>query len=247
MSKTSLYRDQLASLAEWDDFLRAESGLPGPRGNLELAQAAADLGERALFERYLRLDALQAPVNSPDEFLAFCGAVGLGRLAAEGQVELLPRLREVAADPRWRMREAAAMALQRVGEADMDVLIATAGEWAGGDRLEQRAAAAGLAEPRLLRHAEHAGPVLDIFDRVTASLVGAVDSKTEAFRVLRQALGYAWSVVAAAYPQPGLERMERWMRVDDPHVRWVMRENLKKNRLARLDAGWVERWRGVVG
>ena len=41
MSKTGEYRDKLRSLGEWDAYLLAESGLPGPRGNIELAQVAA--------------------------------------------------------------------------------------------------------------------------------------------------------------------------------------------------------------
>lgn len=38
MSKADAYRQQLlATDEEWDELLRRESGLPGPRGNLELA------------------------------------------------------------------------------------------------------------------------------------------------------------------------------------------------------------------
>jgi hypothetical protein len=37
------------------------------------------------------------------------------------------------------------------------------------------------------------------------------------------------------------------MVVDDPDVRWIMKENLKKERLKRLDPAWVERWHAVLG
>jgi hypothetical protein len=37
--------------------------------------------------------------------------------------------------------------------------------------------------------------------------------------------------------------MENWFSHDDKDVRWIMKENLKKKRLARLDAEWVERSR----
>ena len=113
MTKIDDYRAKLRALEDWDAYLLANSGLPGPRGNLELAQAAADEGSRALFERYLTYTPDRAPVNSPYEFLAFCGVVGLGRLLAGGEPGLLPTLRTFACDPRWRLREAAAMALQR--------------------------------------------------------------------------------------------------------------------------------------
>ena len=36
--------------------------------------------------------------------------------------------------------------------------------------------------------------------------------------------------------------MEKWLVSPDPDIRWIMRENLKKNRLVRMDAAWVARW-----
>ena len=115
MNKTDAYRETLRGLDDWEPFLLRESGLPGPRGNLELAQAVADEGNATLFARFRTFDAHKAPVNSPYEFLAFCGTLGLGRLMAEGDLTVLPTLRGCASDPRWRTREAVAMALQRWG------------------------------------------------------------------------------------------------------------------------------------
>jgi hypothetical protein len=42
-------------------------------------------------------------------------------------------LRTLAADPRWRIREGVAMALQRWGDADMDGLLAEMAVWATGN------------------------------------------------------------------------------------------------------------------
>jgi hypothetical protein len=67
------------------------------------------------------------------------------------------------------------------------------------------------------------------------------DRRTEPFRVLRKGLGYCWSVAVVAVPDDGKARMERWLASDDPDVRWVMRENLRKARLKRLDPEWVAR------
>ncbi len=89
-----------------------------------------------------------APTNSPYEFLAFCGVVGLGRLFAEGQIERLETIRRCASDPRWRMREGVAMALQRLGGVDMDLLIHHMQSWSTGNPLEQRAAAAALVRAK---------------------------------------------------------------------------------------------------
>ena len=46
----------------------------------------------------------------------------------------------------------------------------------------------------------------------------------------------------AAAPAEGKAAMEKWLASPDPDVCWIMRENLKKNRLARMDAEWVKRW-----
>jgi len=219
-----------------------ESGLPGPRGNLELAQAVADEGNLAIFERYAALDAVQAPTNSPAEFLTVCGVIGLGRLLAEGQTELFPELRHHANDPRWRTREGVAMALQRLGDVDMASLLVEMQSWAQGNFLEQRAAVAALCEPRLLKQPEHSRTVLSILDTITVSIQQAADRQGEAFQALRKGMGYCWSVAVAALPDEGKSNMERWFKVPDKDIRWIMKENLKKNRLVRLDPGWVARW-----
>lgn len=239
MGRLDDYRRTLASLADWDDYLRRESGLPGPRGNLELAHAVADVGDAALFERYRALDASVAPANTSGEFLAFCGVLGLGRLAAEGDTGALDKLRGHAADPRWRVREAAATALQLYGDADMAGLVALMADWARGSRLEQRCAVAALCEPRLLRDEAIAARVLAILDGITATLVAAPDRRRDDYRVLRQTLGYGWSVTVAAAPAVGLPYLDRWLQSADPDAQWVMRENLKKKRLERAAPGWV--------
>jgi HEAT repeat protein len=246
MKKTERYRQKLNEIQNWDDFLMAESNLPGPRGNLELVQAVADQGDEALFLRYISYGPVQAFTGSPQEILPVCGAVGLGRLVAEGREEFLPVLRDLASDPRWRIREGVAMALQRVGEANMDRLLAEMESWSQGERLVQRAAAAGLAEPVLLKDPRQVQRVLEIFDRITTSIEGAGDRESEHFKILRQAMGYCWSVAVAALPKEGKPAMEKWLQSPDRDVRWVMRENLKKNRLARMDPDWVARARARI-
>jgi hypothetical protein len=240
MSKVAHYRETLQSLPHWDAYLLEQSGLPGPRGNLELAQAVADEGTEELFLRFLTLDPQQAPTNSPQEFLAFCGVVGLGRLVADGQRGYLATLRRCASDPRWRIREAVAMALQRLGDADMDALLLEMQTWTEGTLLEQRAAAAALCEPRLLHEPEQTIEVLRLLDEVTDSIQRVEDRRSDEFRALRKGLGYCWSVAVAALPEPGKAAMEKWFVSDDKDVRWIMKENLRKNRLIRMDAAWVE-------
>jgi hypothetical protein len=239
MSRIDEYREILKNLDDWDGFLRAESNLPGPRGNLELAHAAADLEDRKRIEHFLAFTPERAPVNTSDEFLAFCGVEGLGRLIAEGQSDLWPTLRAHASDPRWRVREAVAMALQRVGKVDMDLLLVRMGAWAKGNWLEMRAAAAGLAEPSLLREEQHILRALEILDQITNAVESAQEPDAD-FKTLCKGLSYCWSVVVAALPMQGKQAMERWLFSTDKDVRRIMKENLKKNRLIKMDKAWVE-------
>jgi len=244
MSKTDEYREKLRKLDHWDSYLLNESGLPGPRGNLELAQVVADEGDLNLFQRYTAYTADRAPVNSPYEFLAFCGVVGLGRLLAEGNTSLLQDLRIHASDSRWRIREAVAMALQRLGCVRMDQLVVEMRAWSKGTPLEQRAAAAALCEPKLLQEAIHTRAVLEILDGIMATLEPVENRRSSDFLALRKGLGYCWSVAVVALPDLGKALMEKWLQTSDKDIRWIMQENLKKKRLERMDSDWVDKWRG---
>ena len=243
MNKADNYRQVLKTLANWEPYLLQESGLPGPRGNLELAQVVADEGSRDLFEHFLTYTPEVAPVNSPQEFLAFCGVVGLGRFLAEGDDTLLETLRPYASDLRWRTREAVAMALQRLGKKNMGGLLQAMETWSTGNWYEKRAVAAALAEPVLLHNETDAARALHILDGMTTSMENSADARSEGFKVFQQGLGYCWSVVVAAAPAEGKRLMEKWLACDDRIIRRVMQENLKKNRLLRMDAAWVEKWR----
>jgi hypothetical protein len=114
--------------------------------------------------------------------------------------------------------------------------------WAVGNRLKQRAAAAALCEPALLRDDQHCRAVLDLLDTITRSIEAAEDHREQDFRVLRQSLGCCWSVAVAADPGDGITALGEWMNATDPDVRWVMRENLKKKRLTRLDGVPIDEW-----
>lgn len=134
-----------------------------------------------------RLDAL---IATDDEYLVFCGVVGLGRLLAERQA----------------------------------------------GTVVQRAAAAGLCEPRLLQSPEAASAAVDVCDRATRALAALPleTRRDEDVRVLRKGLGYCWSVAVAADPAHGLPRFQALASCADPDVAWIVRENSRKARLARL-------------
>lgn len=239
------YAGALRELEDAEPYLLEHSGLPGPRGNLELARAAADVRPAAELRRWASLDSAEAPTGGAEEFLAFCGVVGLGRLLAEGDAEALIELRGHAGDERWRVREAVAMALQRWGSDEFDALAAAMADWADGSWLERRAAAAALCEPALLTNPLRVEATLDVLEAVTAAVVtaGSAERRSEAFRAFRKGLGYCWSVAVAAAPETGWPAfeavVERAAASGDRDLRWIARENLRKRRLERLDAGRV--------
>jgi len=236
------------ALRELDDpepYLLEHSGLPGPRGNLELARAAADVRSPEELRRWASLDPGVAPTGGAEEFLVFCGVVGLGRLLAEGDAKALVELRGHANDPRWRVREAVAMALQRWGGENFDALAVTMAEWASGSLLERRAAGAAVCEPALLTDPARVEAALAVLTEATAGLAAAdsAERRSYEYKALRKGLGYCWSVAVAAAPEtarPAFEALvARAAASDDRDLLWVARENLRKHRLERLHSDWV--------
>jgi hypothetical protein len=243
----ALLRDPAAS-EELTAYLVANSHLPGPRGNLELAKTfadqvasiGADEARWRLFQEWLAISTAEAPTGDPREFLPFCALQALGALYDQAddarRREALALIRAAAGDARWRVREGAAMALQRIGLQHAGNLIAIIADWLpSASLLEQRAIIAALAEPPLLRQPELARYALAVADQIMARLhaLDRATRKTEPFRVLRQGLAYALSVIVAASPVDGFARLRAWAVVDDPDVKRIVRANLGKARLAK--------------
>jgi hypothetical protein len=239
MSKSDDYRKRLAELKDWTPYLLKESGLPGPRGNLELAGVVAAEATSKQVEAFLSIPLEKAPENSAQVFLVFCGVCALGIRAASGDARQLTRLRKYASDSRWRVREAVAIGLQYFGDANPGALLEEMRLWCRGNWYEKRAAAAALAEPRLLKAPEITGEVLKILDGITADMESSKEDKSDAFKTLRKSMGYCWSVALAALPRRGKPMFEKWIKSRNADVRWILRENLRKNRLVKMDAAWV--------
>lgn len=242
MSKSDTYRAKLASLSDWDAFLLQESGLPGPRANLELVKVAAEMSSEVQVQHWLTFKA-----NTPEEYLALCGTVGLGGWIALGKRKYIKTLRACASDSRWRIREGVAMALQQWGDEDFGAVLDELETWREGNLYEQRAIAAAVCEPRLLRAttknaAANLKRVLKLLDSITRDFSKNKNRKADDFIALKKGLAYCWSVAVAASPDDGQRAMEKWFGSDDADVQAVMRENLNKDRLKRMDAAWVAHW-----
>lgn len=210
-------------------FLSAHSNLPGPRANLTLLDAAADVLPRELARQL---------AGSDEEFLACCGVATLGRLILEEpdpQV-LRAELTGHCADARWRVREACAIAAQRIGDADPGLLREIVSDWvSAADPLVVRAGIAAICEPRLLADPVTAEAALAACGRATSHLRDTAPGRRRHpdVRTLRQALGYCWSVAVAGSPRTGLVAFAA-LPTGDPDIAWVARENRRKQRLARL-------------
>lgn len=252
MTKAESYRAELAALQDWDAYLLERSGLPGPRGNLELAYVAAEMGSEAQFQHWRSFDAKRAPTNTRGEYLALCGTMGLGTLIARDRSaarnrKRLKTLRKGASDSRWRVREGVAIALQTWGDHDFGAVLDEVETWRAGNLYDQRAIAAGLCEPRLLKDRTQVKRVLKLLDGITRDFSRSKLHQSDEFVALKKGLSYCWSVAVAASPADGKRAMEKWVSSTNPDVRTVMRENLKKDRLVRMDREWVEQQRTRLG
>lgn len=220
--------------------LVADSRLPGPRANPELAAQFADTVATTAAENRpgaleLLGDWLARPARftaaipeGAAEFLPACAALAAGALNARDL------LTQAASDPRWRVRELAATGVQRVLTTRWDAEIETIHNWLrSGDPLRIRAAVAAVAEPRLLRDAAHATQAFEVVRQATDALLAmpAERRRADDVRVLRAALGYAISVVTVGSPDAGIDRLHQLASSDDPDARWIAKENLRKVRL----------------
>jgi len=213
--------------------------LPGPRGNLELMYSfahSANAMEIAECMSYLRDDLR----NSPEEFVVMCGLVGYAVLNRQNLPGCLAFLRRFASHGSWRIREAVAMGIQETGAGNMDLLILHLKSWLDGNELEKRAVVAGLCEPRLLIDKDNVIEVLQILWDITLGFSASPGKISDAAKTLRQALGYGWSVAIVHHPIAGKKIFEQLAGMDNPHIRHIVKENLKKNRLLKMDKAWVE-------
>lgn len=224
------------------EYLLQNSNLPGPRGNLELFYRFVADPSPQVVDECLTL-ATPDVANSPQEFAGMCGVAGWALLHAAEKDALIAHLRHYAAHASWRIREAVAMALQELPFDSLAERAVFVRELRDGSAFVDRAIVAGVCEPKNLREPEAMGEVFELLRLVTESLLSAA-RLDDGQKALRKALGYGWSVAVVAAPDAGRAAFERLFELPGVHVRWIIAENLKKNRLLKLDASWVEACRG---
>jgi hypothetical protein len=248
----SLLLDAVATgdAAELRAALERGSGLPGARLNLRLvwtfARAVGDVVRKPeppvvvleqLLDGWAALPLDEAPGDRPAVVLS-CAAVAaygeVGAVRPDWWDDETAKLRRAASDGRWRVREVVAQALQRLLESDWARAVDELVDWASDDDpLVVRAAAAAVAEPRLLRQRDAANDAVTIQRRAAERFRSIPDAqrRDENVRTLRQALGFTISVAVAASGDFAL--LHELAASDDTDLHWIVRQNLKKSRLTK--------------
>ena len=67
-----------------------------------------------------------------------------------------------------------------------------------------------------------------------------MDKLTGEEKVLKKSLGYGWSVLIKSLPDEGKKVFEAYLKNKNKHIIWILKENLKKNRLIKTDKKWVD-------
>jgi len=126
------------------------------------------------------------------------------------------------------------MAIQTMIEKQPRKTLQEIAKWIkSGEWLAMRAVAAGVAEPPLLKDKQTAKSALELHKQIFAKIAVARERKSSEFKALRQGLGYSLSVIVCAVPKEGFEYMRQLAATQNADIRWIVKENLKKNRLLK--------------
>ena len=231
-------------------YLRQNGPLSAARLNLELANDVAYLLAASVSQRREPVDSLisyfftserkDGASNASTEFLTLCAIIASGACAAlepDWRANTFAMLRIYADSPRLRIRGAVAIAYRHLLTADPEEagqqLISLAYD---GSYFQQCVTVVTMEEQHLLYNPS----VLDIALQGVRTVLEHVQSapvsvrKRKDFYALRQALGYMLSVVTVIAPSQGFALMRECATWNDPDITWILRENLKKKRLARF-------------
>ncbi len=242
--KKNSYLEALRKSPDPVAFLLKHSNLPGPRANLELLHVFCDFADRGQTELCLERDAVQIG-GTPAEFVVMCGVASAARTVPGKKCESI--LKKFAVHHSWRVREGVAIGLQKIGAKNMERVFAIAEKWQTGRPYVQRAAVAGLCEPVLLKRREDAARTIRILSAISLDFKKQGEFEKAEVETLKKALGYGWSVAIAEYPVAGKKAFEQLCSVDSSYLRWIVKENLKKKRLVKMDSAWVQAMRNRIG
>lgn len=228
--------------------LELQSGLPGPRVNMNLGMAfahdCARLGPRVdeLTYAMANLPPDEARGASGKEFLSVCGVLGIGARAmaakeAAVRDRALALLEEKADDPRFRVRDAVPFALAMIGSMMKEELADRVEPWM--DRYFHAAAVIrALAEPMWLEtfgYDDYYQPII----LLNSAFMLAHEAPRSAFRypghkALVEALGSAPKAVARRFSQQMFQRYGMWAEyVKVPELREAILKNIDDTQMKK--------------
>ncbi|MCW7490259.1 hypothetical protein [Leptospira meyeri] len=221
------------------EYLLKNSHLPGPRGNLALLYSFSKTASAKEISECLSYchDDLH---NSPEEFVVMCGIVGFCITNNQNIRKTLSTIKKYASHSSWRIRESVAIGIQEIAGENRQEILKNLKLWMDGNDLEKRAIVAALCEPKLLKEKSFILELLEILKQITMSFSEIEGKLSESQNSLRKTLGSGWSVAIVSLPKEGKASFEKIARIKNKQVQWIVKENLKKNRLKVLDKKWVE-------
>lgn len=99
-------------------YLKDNSHLPGPRGNLELLYEFSKASTEKEINACLKV-IKDDTENSPEEFVGMCGIVGYSVQNQNDNNKVLNYIQKFASHKSWRIREAVAMGIQEISVNNM--------------------------------------------------------------------------------------------------------------------------------
>ncbi len=270
MSKTQKLQDELQPLfyeylqeksaSKLIHYLKINSNLPGRRANLELAKAFTNIVDEfspnhhsslaELIDEFCAINSVDAPTNSSKEFIPFCGTWALGTIGSKDEQNLkssMGILNRMAMDPRWRVREATAKGISLLLKKNSSLTLQILDDWIKmKDWLVYRAIAAGLASPSALKDRTVAKKALELHDAIFNYILSNLKNRNDDFKVLRKGLAYTLSVIVVEVPDEGFTLLKLLTKNDDNDIRWIIKENLKKNRLTKAFKAEVQQIQALL-
>ena len=113
-------------------------------------------------------------------------------------------------------------------QRDPGVQVCSKDQW-----FSMRAVVTGVAEPNLLQNDRIKRQALELHKKVLTQVKMCKNRKSEEFRILRKGLAYSLSVVVQAIPEEGFEYLKELVTSQDRDILWILKQNLKKNRLIK--------------
>lgn len=222
------------------DYLREHSNLPGPRANLELLYKFIECASVKEVEACLQVKSSNLQ-NTADEFVLACGVAAGVYLSLDESQPFSFDFILYANHESWRVRESVCIGFQKsIKKVSSQEFVHILEPLKTGTDLELRTYFATVSEPALLNGYIDSNRILDDLYKVTLTKFKHDQKLNEAEKVLRKALGYCWSVVLCGKDADRTKFEQLMAYKTCKHIRWIIIENLKKNRLLKMDANWVE-------